>query len=124
MAEYRKRFGLVEKSPVGKAVLTQVSEVNRPAFKKIEHHLILKNYSPSTRKTYLVEFARLLYILKDVPVDSLSCDRLRAYFACCLHEQKMSTNHVHSRMNAVKYYYEQVLKQENFSYEIPRLNKH
>lgn len=122
-ADYRKRFGIAEKSPVGKAVLTKIGEVNMPAFQQMEQLLILKNYSISTRRTYLLEFAQLLYTLAEYPVQNLSYERLRNYFAWCLAEQKISANQLHSRINAVKFYFEQVQKRENFGYEIPRPKK-
>jgi hypothetical protein len=80
-AEHRKRFGLQPKPPVGKAVVAQIAETNQLAFARMEQQLILQNYSQSTCKTYLVEFAQLLYIIGKVPAESLSYDRLRAYFA-------------------------------------------
>ena len=122
-ADYRKRFGLKEKSPVGKEVLLKIAGANRPAFETMEQELILKNDSISTRRTYLLEFAQLLYVLKDTPVEKLSYERLRGYFVWCLTEQKISANQLHSRINAIKFYFEKILKRENFSYEIPRPKK-
>ncbi len=122
-ADYRNRFGLKERSPVGKEALLKIAAVNRPALETMEQELILKNYSLSTRKTYLLEFAQLLYVMKDVPVEKLNYERLRNYFAWCLTEQKISANQLHSRINAVKFYFEKILKRENFSYEIPRPKK-
>lgn len=120
---YRKQFGIAEKSPAGKAVLLQIHEVNLPALQKMEERLILKNYSSSTRKTYLIEFAQLLYTLKKNPVEQLSYDKLRKYFAWCLREHKISANQLHSRINAIKFYFENILKKEDFYFEIPRPKK-
>jgi site-specific recombinase XerD len=120
---YRKKFGIESIPPVGKQIIMQVHEVNRLALQKMEQLLILKNYSPSTKKTYLTEFAQLLYVLKKNEVDEISYDKLRKYFAWCITENKISANQLHSRINAIKFYFEQVLKKENFSYEIPRPKK-
>lgn len=120
---YRKQFSIAEKSPAGKAVLQKIHAVNAEALAIMEEKLTLKNYSSSTRKTYLIEFAQLLYVLKSTPVNKLSYDELRKYFAWCLREQKISANQLHSRINAIKFYFEKILKSEKFSFEIPRPKK-
>ena len=120
---YRIRFGVDQKSAIGNAVIQQRDEVNKPAVKKMEELLILKNYSPSTCKTYLTEFAQLLYVLKKMPVETMGYDRLRKYFAWCITTNKISANQLHSRINAVKFYFENILKMDRFTYEIPRPKK-
>ncbi len=52
----RDQFGISQKSALGKAVIQQVNAINKPGLKKMVRLLILKNYSDSTRKTYLTEF--------------------------------------------------------------------
>ena len=120
---YRDQFGVSQKSAVGKAVIQQVDAINKPALKKMEQLLILKNYSDSTRKTYLTEFAQLLYVLKQTPVHSLGYERLRNYFAWCITTNKISPNQLHSRINAIKFYFENILGMDRFTYEIPRPKK-
>lgn len=41
----------------------------------------------------------------------------------CINERKLSENTIHSRLNALKFYYEQVLKKEQFFFSIPRPKK-
>src|SRR5690606_37468036 len=119
---FRTLFGL-EIPPVGKGVLSRLSRVNARELQRMKEVLQMKAYSPSTIKTYTVEFAQLLYILKDVPVDSLSYDRLRAYILYCINTLKISENQLHSRLNAIKFYFEQVLHKPDFFAEIPRPKK-
>lgn len=119
---YRRLFG-VSPRPVGKDVLALIHTVNRPALMTLIDTLKLKAYSQSTIQTYRNEFAQLLYILKNVPVESLTADRLRSYFLYCLETLKLSENTLHSRINAVKFYFEQVLHREKFFFEIPRPKK-
>jgi site-specific recombinase XerD len=86
--------------------------------------LLLKAYSANTIRTYCIEFAQLLYILKDIPVNTLSQERLRSYFLYCVNKLKLSENIIHSRINAIKFYFEQVLHREKiFFEEIPRPKK-
>ena len=102
----------------------QIHPVNYPAIKRMHELLLLKSYSENTIRTYCLEFSQLLYILKDTPVDSLLPERLRAYFLYCVTKLKLSENVIHSRMNAVKFYFEQVLGRDKFFFEeIPRPKK-
>ena len=120
--QYRSRFGL-KIDLVGKKVLCQINAVNQPALLRLIETLQLKGYSPSTLKTYRNEFAQLLYILKEKNIDDLDAERLRSYFLYCINTLKLSENTLHSRINAVKFYFEQVLHREKFFFEIPRPKK-
>ena len=59
-------------------------------------------------------------LLDDVPADDLKPDHLKRYFVYCFERPQLSENTMHSRINAIKYYYEQVLRREKFFWEIPR----
>jgi integrase/recombinase XerD len=121
-AHYRRLFGLA--APLAsKDVLTHIHPTNVPALTRLVETLQLKAYSESTLKTYRNEFAQLLYILKDRLVDDLTPDRLRSYFLYCINTLKLSENTLHSRINAIKFYFEQVLHREKFFFEIPRPKK-
>ncbi|MBY0424715.1 MAG: site-specific integrase [Cytophagales bacterium] len=121
-AYFRNLFGLPEKI-VGKDALSRIHEVNLPAFDRFQEQLVLMGYSPNTQQTYTIEFAQLLYLLKSFPVQELTPERVRSYFLYCHKTLEMSENHLHSRLNAVKFYFEQVLKREKFMVEIPRPKK-
>ena len=108
------------KNPVGKEVLSQIHAVNYPALQRYVETLQLKAYSPKTITTYRNEFAQLLYVLKGKNVDELNSDRLRDYFLYCVNTLNLSENTLHSRINAVKFYFEKVLGRDKFFIEIPR----
>ena len=58
------------------------------------------------------------------PVNTLTTERLRSYFLYCTTKLKLSENIIHIRLNAIKFYFEQVLKHEKiFFEEIPRPKK-
>lgn len=121
-AAYRKLFNL-EPEIVGKEVLVKISLINLFEFESYQNMLILKGYSQNTIRTYSIEFAQLLYVLKEHPVQKLSPERLQSYFLYCAKELKLSENQIHSRMNAIKFYYEQVLHREKMFFNIPRPKK-
>lgn len=120
---YRKQFGL-ELNLTGKRVWASIDPVNHHALKQMRQQLELLAYSDNTCRTYLNEFAQLLYTLKSYPVENLTSERLRDYFQYCKNKEKLSESAIHSRINAVKFYFEQVLGRERFFYDIPRPKKH
>ena len=121
-AHYRNLFKIQNKT-IGNETLNCVSAENQLALNRMVEQLQLKAYSPNTLKTYKNEFAQLLHVLKDKNVNDLDAERLRSYFLYCTNTLKLSENTLHSRINAVKFYFEQVLKREKFFFEIPRPKK-
>lgn len=119
---HRQLLGL-KPEIVGKEVLAKIDEVNRPQFEKYQNLLLLKAYSPNTIRTYSIEFAQLLYILKDFPVQELTPGRLQSYFLYCTKQLHLSENQIHSRINAIKFYFEKVLHREKMFFDIPRPKK-
>lgn len=122
-AAYREKFGLESKPLIGKAVLTNIYPINQSALQLYVETLQLKSYSPNTISTYRNEFAQLLYVIKGKNVNDLSADRLKDYFLYCINTLNLSENTLHSRINAIKFYFEQVLKREKFFFDIPRPKK-
>jgi site-specific recombinase XerD len=118
----RNLFGL-PLDVVGKEVLMKISAINSPEFQRYQDMLVLKGYSSNTIRTYSVEFAQLLYLLKNFPIQQLSSEKLQSYFLYCHKELELSENQIHSRMNAIKFYFEQVLHQEKMFFDIPRPKK-
>ena len=104
-------------------ILARISSVNKNVLPLMKQHLELKAYSPSTIRTYLNEMAQLLQKLGAIPANELKPEHLKRYFAYCHTQLRLRENTLHSRINAVKFYYEQVLGMEKFFWEIPRPKK-
>ncbi len=109
-----------KKSPVLKNQPSVLSEENSKAFSEYKNTLTLKAYSQSTVRTYCNEFHVFLETLKSKPAKELTPDQLQRYILYCINIKKLKENSVHSRMNALKFYYEQVLHKEKMFFEIPR----
>lgn len=118
-SQYREKFGL-ESKPVGKEILLKIHPINQDALGAFIEMLQLKAYSRSTIKTYRNEFAQLLYVLKDFPVENCDAVKLKSYLLYCINELKLTEATLHSRINAIKFYFEQVLKRDKLFMEIPR----
>jgi len=105
-----------------KEALIYISPCNKEAMRKFLQTLQLKAYSKSTIKTYRNEFAQLLQAIKKFPVDSLNVEQIKRYLQYCMNKG-CSENTIHSRLNAIKFYFEIVLKRERMFFEIPRPKK-
>lgn len=127
-AENRVLFKLTPADAAsGKGLWQQVMllcEPNKAAFELFIEHLTLRAYSKSTIRTYGNEFLAFLLTLKNRPANTLESDMVKRYISYCIRELKLSENTIHSRLNALKYYYEQVLKQDRFLIDIPRPKRH
>lgn len=103
---------------------SKIHDINAHVLPAMLEQLKLKAYSQSTIRTYLGEMSQLLHILKNIPADELTVEHLRRYLYYCIEKLKLSENTIHSRINALKFYYEKVLKKEKFFFDIPRPKKH
>jgi integrase/recombinase XerD len=101
----------------------KLSKENLEELRKFVEQLKLKAYSISTIKTYRNEFLQLLQLLKKKPVYELTVDDLKRYMVYAMEKQGINENTAHSRLNALKFYFEQVLRREKFFWEIPRPKK-
>jgi site-specific recombinase XerD len=95
---------------------------NKKEFARFVDQLRLKSYSSSTIKTYRNEFMQLLQLLGEIRVQDLKPEQLKRYMIYCAN-RGFSENTLHSRLNALKFYFENLLKREKFFWEIPRPKK-
>jgi integrase/recombinase XerD len=103
---------------------SKIFEVNKHVIPSLKQLLILKGYSSSTHRTYINEVSIFLQTIKNNSADGFTTTKLKAYLQYCFEKLKLSENTLHSRINALKFYYEQVLKNEKLFWEIPRPKKH
>lgn len=120
---FRNYLNLNSKFPLGQRILSAIHPINQESIFKLYEELRLKAYSTNTQKVYLQEFAQLLSLLKNHPVDELTPERIRSYFLYLIQQQNISETHLNSRINAVKFYFEKVLKRPRFFIDIPRPKK-
>lgn len=116
---YSKIPGLKETAPAN----SRIYEINKEVLTKMKQQLVLKSYSPSTIRTYMNEMRAFLEAIKQHPAEGFTTERLKGYLQYCAENLKLSENTLHSRINALKFYYEQVLNKEKFFWEIPRPKK-
>ena len=122
------------KIPVEELATKQVNNIKATVLRHITQHnakqlelmlqtLILKAYSQATINTYKNEFLIFLQTIKTTKADDFTPQRIKDYLQYCFDELKLSESTLHSRMNALKFYYEKVLHRDKFFWEIPRPKK-
>lgn len=119
---HRQKLGLLPKE-IGEKALQKIQPINQTPFVLFRNALQQRAYSPETTKTYLAEFAQLLFMLKQHPVNDLDTQRLNAYFLYCRKTLKHSENQLNSRINAIKAYFKMVLQKDAVVDAVPRPKK-
>jgi integrase/recombinase XerD len=106
--------------PISGSVIHTINAHILPA---MQQTLVLKSYSASTIKTYVNEVGVFLRTIRKHKADDFTVQRIKDYLQYCAATLKLTENTLHSRMNALKFYYEQVLNRDKFFWDIPRPKK-
>ena len=101
----------------------EIHLVNQQAYLKFHQQLILKKYSTSTVRIYLAELHHLLRLIDDYRVQDLNPKRLKDYFLYCIKVEKMGERKINGKINAIKFFFEQVLHRPKMFFDIPRPKK-
>lgn len=117
--QYRARFKPAMLLPS----LRPLTTANTAALNSLINTIQLKGYSPNTLRTYKKEFTQFLHYMGERDAQQCEIITIRDYLLHCINILKLSEATIHSRINAIKFYYEQVLKQPQIFIEIPRPKK-
>lgn len=111
-----------EKKAYTKSNITNyaISAYNLQQLDLLVKTLHLKAYSTNTIRLYRDEVLTLCRHLKQNPISALQTNHIKSYLLWLLKEKKYSETKVHSTINALKFYFEQVLHQPKIFIEIPR----
>jgi integrase/recombinase XerD len=109
-------------SPPQPTVAYRISFENLKCLHQTISHLMLKSYSHSTIKTYRSELMIFFQVLGKHSAAGLTTEDIKRWLLKCINDG-LSENTMHSRINALKYFYEQVLGREKFFLDIPRPKK-
>jgi integrase/recombinase XerD len=116
----KKQLPAIVKCHTDKPDIGQLCPANKEALDSYIQTLVLKAYSDSTIRTYRNAFFQLLKELKHIPAESLDIERIKKYIQYCFEKLQLSESTVYSRINALKFYYEEVLGREKMFIEMPR----
>ena len=90
---------------------------------RFDEELLLMNYSINTRKNYRSDFLRFLNYYNGLSPQEITSEQIREYMLHGIKEEKISASATNGRINAIKFYFEKVLKQERRVYDLPRPKK-
>lgn len=96
---------------------------NLLALQAFQSMLTARGYSPRTLKTYSNELYTLLRLLGERPLSSLTKMQVQSYLLWLLKKRGYSEVHVHTAVNALKFYFEKVEGREREFYDLPRPKK-
>ena len=82
-----------------------------------------KRYSKSTIKTYAAYFKDFIYYFSELNLEKLTHKEINDYLLHLIREWHISTSEQNQRINAIKFYYEKVLRKERQVFEIERPRK-
>jgi len=131
---YLKRRNIIEKStpvPVTPHITakrtfssTPIATENLKQIERLIQQLILEKLSVNTIKSYRTEFIQFAKWLGEKPVKAVNMEDIKNFMLYSLTEEQITENTAHSRINALKAYYEKVLKRKKIIFDIPRPKKH
>jgi integrase/recombinase XerD len=121
-ASYRQQFK-IDPKPLHTICPSEIHANNQQAWELYVKLIQLKGYSANTLRTYTNEFSVFLKTLKSTAASSLSNERINDYLHYCITTLKLSEGQVHSRINALKFYYEQVLERSKIELKLTRPKK-
>ncbi len=85
--------------------------------------LLRKRYSQSTIKTYTSYFLQFMTYFKNQGLESITYHMINAYMLDLIQFRKISVSQQNQRINAIKFYYEKVLKRKREYFYISRPRK-
>lgn len=100
-----------------------LSAENLLAYQAFQNMIRLKGYSDNTFRTYTAEFEKLLRLLGNASVNSLTKEHIQSYLLWLLDKKGVSEQSVHTAVNAIKFYFEKVEKRQKEFFDLPRPKK-
>ncbi|MEO5999892.1 MAG: tyrosine-type recombinase/integrase [Chitinophagaceae bacterium] len=100
----------------------RLSFENLKSLEQCVRQLTLKAYSRSTIRTYRAELLVFFQVLGKHSATGLTVEDVKRWLLKCINEG-LTENTMHSRINALKFFYEQVLGRDKFFVDIPRPKK-
>ncbi len=126
--EQRRAIVPKQEQAISKATATlltyyPLNSANLKAYSDYRNLLVLKGYSPNTIRTYCNAFHYLLRLLGERQVSDLTKQQIMSYLLWLIRHQGYSEVHMHTTVNAIKFYFEKVLGRAAEFYDLPRPKK-
>lgn len=106
-----------EKQPF---VFEELPEEHLQLLANLEQKIVLKGYSPQTRKSYRIAFSKFLVAHRDLDINNLTKEDIEKYMFELIDTQGISRSYQNIMINAIKFYYEKVKDGERICYDFTR----
>lgn len=103
-----------------KTPVATLNEENLDRLAALEKRILLKAYSPHTRTNYKGAFAKFLVYFSGQDIDNLSKKEIEDYIYSLIVDYNIGESKQNIIINAIKFYYEQVLNKPKEKYNIQR----
>jgi len=90
---------------------------------RYKQHLILRSYSPYTQKNYVQAFNTFIRAIVPKSPNDLQKEDILKYMQDLIQDKQPSESYQNLIINAIKFWYEQVVKQPRTVYDLPRPRK-
>jgi site-specific recombinase XerD len=124
VAFYRDKFDISPEKELSRFLASKISHHHQLELKKTKATLEIKGYSLNTIRNYSSELIQFFIYVQPRTASELKIEDLKNYLWFCITQLKLTENTIHSRINAMKFYYEKVLQYDKIALEIPRPKKH
>ena len=115
---------LKENTSTPKSIISKPSKNTIALPKAYKEQLILKRYSQNTLKTYSSCFLKFMAFFENKSIDLLTKKEIKTFLLYLIQERKVSSSTQNQYINAIKFYYEKVLKYRKIDIAIERPRKH
>ena len=115
---------LKENTSTPKSIISKPSKNTIALPKAYKEQLILKRYSQNTLKTYSSCFLKFMAFFENKSIDLLTKKEIKTFLLYLIQERKVSSSTQNQYINAIKFYYEKVLKYPKIDIAIERPRKH
>lgn len=109
-----------EKPRANQVVKRDGFSASKNAIEEMIKSLKLKDYSDNTIRTYLTMFKMFLQFYPDRDPEEMNDEQIREYLLFLVDKKNVSQSYQNQAINAIKYYYEQVLGRLTKSYYLQR----
>lgn len=115
---------ILEEEPAGEAGVKRISPLDVPNYRRVPQSYINKHielkHSPHTIKNYVSAFEEFINYHYRLDIDSITEPQILEFVRFLITERKVSTSYQNVSINAIKFYYEQVLKGQRKFYFVDR----
>jgi site-specific recombinase XerD len=118
---FQGKLQFIDRQPKGKPGMN--IPLRRPVPEDYIKTLTLKKYSQRTIHTYCSMMRLFMEYYPDKPLESVTDEDIREYLLYIIDEKKVSQSYQNQAINAIKFYYEQVLGRPTKTYYLQRPKK-